>query len=39
MSDLHDPYLMCDMERAVARIKLAKENYEKVIIFGDYDVD
>jgi len=27
------------MERAVARIKLAKENYEKVIIFGDYDVD
>ena len=39
MNDLHDPYLMCDMDKAVARIKKAKLDNEKVIIFGDYDVD
>ena len=39
MADLHDPYLLKDMDVAIARIKKAKENGEKVMIFGDYDVD
>ena len=38
-NDFHDPYNMPDMEIAVNRIIKAKENNEKVIIFGDYDVD
>ena len=37
--DFHDPYLMPDMEIAVDRIKKAIEKQEKVIIYGDYDVD
>lgn len=36
---LHDPMLMPDMERAVVRILQAQQKNEKVIIFGDYDVD
>lgn len=39
LSDLHDPYLMPDMEKAVERIIEAKNKKERVIIFGDYDVD
>ncbi len=39
MKDLHDPYLLKDMDKAIARIKKAKENNEKVMIFWDYDVD
>ncbi len=36
---LHDPYLFKDMEKAVARIDQALDNQERIIIFGDYDVD
>ena len=39
LSDLHDPYLMPDMEKAVKRILEAREKKERVVIFGDYDVD
>ena len=36
---LYDPYLMCDMENAVERISEAKEKWERVMVFWDYDVD
>jgi single-stranded-DNA-specific exonuclease len=39
ISDLHDPYLMPDMEKAVKRILIAREKKERIVIFGDYDVD
>lgn len=39
LDDLHDPYLMKDMEKAVARIEKAIENEENILVFGDYDVD
>ena len=39
MSDLHDPFLMNGMRDAVRRIKKAISNHEKILIFGDYDVD
>ncbi len=39
LEDLHDPYLMKDMEKAVARIEKAIENEENILVFGDYDVD
>ena len=39
LTDLHDPYLMKDMDKAVARIEKAIENNENIMVFGDYDVD
>jgi len=38
-NDFHNPYEMPDMEKAVDRIIQAKEKNEKIIIYGDYDVD
>ena len=36
---LHEPYLLKDMEKAVKRILQAVENQEKILVWGDYDVD
>ncbi|MBC6492647.1 single-stranded-DNA-specific exonuclease RecJ [Flavihumibacter stibioxidans] len=39
LSQLHDPYLMKDMQNAVDRIIRAMQEREKIMVFGDYDVD
>ena len=39
LSMLHDPWLMKDMDKAVARIHQAFTKREKILVFGDYDVD
>lgn len=39
LTDLHDPFLMKDMNRAVDRIQKALDNHEGIMVYGDYDVD
>ncbi len=39
LQDLHDPFLMKDMDRAVERVEAAVRNQEKIMVYGDYDVD
>ncbi len=39
LSVMYDPFLMCDMDKAVERILAAKNGGEKITIYGDYDVD
>jgi single-stranded-DNA-specific exonuclease len=39
LSDLHDPFLMPDIHKAVKRLNKALGNNEKILIYGDYDVD
>lgn len=39
LDDLYDPYLMKDMDRAVDRIQKAINGKEKILLYGDYDVD
>ena len=39
LDDLHDPFLMTDMDKAVERVHQAVSTGEKILIYGDYDVD
>jgi len=39
LSGLHDPYLLNGMDKAVERVKKAISSGEKIIVYGDYDVD
>ncbi len=39
LTQLHDPFLMKDMEQAIVRISKALRNEEKILVYGDYDVD
>jgi single-stranded-DNA-specific exonuclease len=39
LQHLHDPFLMKDMQQAVDRLKRAIDSHEKILVYGDYDVD
>ena len=39
LEDLHDPFLMTDMDKAVERVHQAVTSGEKILVYGDYDVD
>ena len=39
LDDLHNPFLMTDMDKAVERLHLAVSRGEKILVYGDYDVD
>ena len=39
LDQLHDPFLMKDMDRAIARINEAVRRRERILVYGDYDVD
>lgn len=39
LDDLHDPFLMKDMAEAVERLEIAMDKQERVMVYGDYDVD
>jgi single-stranded-DNA-specific exonuclease len=39
LDKLHDPFLMRDMEKALKRIKFAMDRNQKILVYGDYDVD
>ncbi len=39
LSELHDPFLMKDMDRAIERIERAVADHEYIMVYGDYDVD
>ena len=39
LADLPSPWLMCDMDKAVARLRRALDGGEKILVLGDYDVD
>src|ERR1700747_1252922 len=39
LTDMHNPFLMKDMDKAMSRILSAFEQKEKILVFGDYDVD
>ena len=39
LSDMHDPFLMRDMNKAVNRLNKAMGAKEKILVYGDYDVD
>lgn len=39
LDEIHDPFLMKDMDKAVGRLQRAIENQEKILVYGDYDVD